>query len=105
MNRQENKFYEQDYNNLVDDEEDYEEIDFDTIISREHRRLANSQFASRNAAKRSQEYRMDRFENTKAFKKISCIYFPVDKTQKPNGQIPQLLVTPVQLLQQFSFKR
>jgi hypothetical protein len=37
----------------VDDEEDFDEIDFGSIISREHRKLVTSAYSSRNAAKRS----------------------------------------------------
>lgn len=85
VSKADSKSYDQEYNQLVDDEEDFDEIDFGYLISKQHRKLTSSSFSTRNAAKRSQEYRMDRFENTKAFKKLSCIYFPVDKTQKISG--------------------
>lgn len=51
---------------------------------------------TRNAVQRYQECGLERFQNTKAFKKLSKIYFPIDREQlelKP-GFIPRIVVPP-----------
>jgi hypothetical protein len=66
-------------------------------MNKEFKKLSTAPHSSRNAAKRSIENTMDRFPLTKVGKKLSSIYFPVDKTQlqKNIGSIPTLLMNSI----------
>jgi hypothetical protein len=51
---------------------------------------------TRNALQRYQECGLEKFQNTKAFKKLSKIYFPIDREQLElnPGFIPRIIVPP-----------
>jgi len=50
--------------------ENFNDTDFGGILSREFKRLVSTPYCSRNATKRYQEGAIERFQDTKAYKKL-----------------------------------
>ncbi|TNV82621.1 hypothetical protein FGO68_gene12530 [Halteria grandinella] len=71
-----------------------QEADVESALNREMRLLTSSQYVTRYPQQRYVEGYMERFQDSKVHKKLSKIYFPVDKSQlqKQPGFIPKLLM-------------
>lgn len=110
-NRGEQKTYDSEFDQIIaaENEDDFDEVDIESIISKEYNKLTRAPYSSRHASKRSMEYQMERFQDSKIFKKLSAIYYPVDKTSisKFKYQLPclQVIQAPPGIQQAQSFKR
>jgi len=82
VNKQENKSYDQEFENKYGqvNMDNFIDTDFGAMISREFKKLASAPYSSKNAYKRYQENGMERFQDTKVCKKLQSVYFPVDKS-------------------------